>query len=134
MRKKITTFFVLVLTTVMLNGYGQLVPSESFINTITVIFKTGNSGELSKHLNSTVEIELLSEDNIYSKAQAELMMKDFFTRNKPSSFKINHQGNKGNTSFVIGTLVTDSGSFRVSVFMKSENDKHLIHQIRVEQS
>lgn len=134
MKKKFVALFVLASSTIMLNGYSQLVPSDSFIDSITVIFKTGNSDELGKHLNSTVELELLNEDNIYSKAQAELMMKDFFTRNKPSSFKVNHQGNKGNTSFAIGTLVTSAGSFRVSVFMKNENSKQLIHQIRVEQS
>lgn len=134
MRKKMLAFFIMASVTVMLSSYGQSVPYENFINTIKVIFKTGDSAALGKHLNSTVELELLNEDNVYSKAQAELMMKDFFSRNKPSSFKINHQGDKGNTSFAIGTLVTNSGNYRVSIFSKSENNKQFIHQIRVEQS
>ncbi|HZJ73640.1 MAG TPA: DUF4783 domain-containing protein [Perlabentimonas sp.] len=134
MRKKIIVFFVLAISSAAYSGYGQPVPSESFIDTITVIFKTGDSAALGKYLNSTVELELFNEDNIYSKSQAELMMKNFFTRNKPKSFKVNHEGNKGNTSFAIGTLITSSGNFRVSIFMKIENSKHLIHQIRVERS
>ncbi|MDX9845562.1 MAG: DUF4783 domain-containing protein [Tenuifilaceae bacterium] len=134
MRKRIVAIAVMVLTVIITNGFSQQVSSDSFIETITNIFKTGNSSELGKHLNPTVELELLEEENIFSKAQAELLMKDFFTKNKPSSFKVNHQGNKGNTSFAIGTLVTQSGSFRVSVFMKIDKDKLLIHQIRVERS
>lgn len=134
MRKRIVAIAVMVLTVIITNGFSQQVSSDSFIETITNIFKTGNSSELGKHLNPTVELELLEEENIFSKAQAELLMKDFFTKNKPSSFKVNHQGNKGNTSFAIGTLVTQSGSFRVSVFMKTDKDKLLIHQIRVERS
>ena len=134
MRKRIVAIAVMVLTVIITNGFSQQVSSDSFIETITNIFKTGNSSELGKHLNPTVELELLEEENIFSKAQAELLMKDFFTKNKPSSFKVNHQGNKGNTSFAIGTLVTQSGSFRVSVLMKTDKDKLLIHQIRVERS
>ncbi len=134
MRKKIIAIAVVILTVIITNGFSQQVSSDSFIETITNIFKSGNSSELGKHLNPTVELELLEEENIFSKAQAELLMKDFFTKNKPTSFKVNHQGNKGNTSFAIGTLITQSGSFRVSVFMKTDNNKLLIHQIRVEKS
>jgi len=96
--------------------------------------KAGNSSDLAKQFNPTVEMEILGEENIYSKAQAELLLKDFFTKNKPSAFKVNHQGTKGSTSFAIGILVTVSGNFRVSVFLKSENSQMLIHQIRIEES
>ncbi len=127
----------LVATIAIAIGFSSFIPrasTDSFLETITKIFKEGNSSELAKHLNPTVELELLEEENIYSKAQAELLLKDFFNRNKPTSFRINHQGNKGSTSFAIGTLVTQSGSYRVSVFMKTDKSKLLIHQLRIEHS
>lgn len=134
MRKGMIVIVVIAFSAIITDGFGQQATTDSFIETITSIFKTGNSSELGKYLNPTVDLDLLNEENIFSKAQAELLIKDFFSRNKPTSFKINHQGNKGNTSFAIGTLVTQSGSYRVSVFMKTENDKLLIHQLRIEQS
>lgn len=104
------------------------------IQKISEALKNGNSAELAKHFNPTVEMEILGEENVYSKAQAELLLKDFFNRNKPTSFKVNHQGTKGSTSFAIGILVTSTGNLRVSVFLKSEKEKMLIHQIRIESS
>lgn len=104
------------------------------VTKITEAFKSGSASELAKHFNSNIELDLLGEENMYSKAQAELIMKDFFTKNKPTSFRINHQGSKSATSFAIGNLVSANGNFRVSIFMKTDNNKTLIHQLRLERS
>lgn len=134
MNRKVRTIMIIASIAVVFSGFVPQGSTDSFLESITKVFTNGNSSELGKHLNPTVELELLEEENIYSKSQAELLMKDFFTRNKPTSFRINHQGNKGNTSFAIGTLVTQTGSFRVSIFMKTDKSKLLIHQIRIERS
>lgn len=104
------------------------------IKKVSQSLKEGKASELATLFNPTVEMEILDEENVYSKAQAELLLKDFFAKNKPSSFKVNHQGTKGSTSFAIGILVTSTENYRISVFLKSENDKMLIHQIRIEVS
>ncbi len=96
--------------------------------------QTGNASELSKFFNKTVELELLGEENFYSKSQAELLLKDFFEKNKPVKFVINHQGVKETSSFAIGTLTTKDQTLRVSFFMKSEDKKSLIHQFRIEKN
>ena len=101
---------------------------------IAKAFKAGNASQLGKHLNPTVELEILDDENIYSKAQAELMLKDFFNRNKPIDFKINHQGSKGSTSFAIGILETATGNYRVSFFLKTEKSNMFIHQLRIKPS
>ncbi|MDY0253193.1 MAG: DUF4783 domain-containing protein [Tenuifilaceae bacterium] len=132
MNSKLRTIMIIASFAVVFSGFAPQESTDSFLEIITKVFAEGNSSELAKHLNPTVELELLEEENIYSKLQAELLLKDFFTRNKPTSFRVNHQGNKGNTSFAIGTLVTQSGSYRVSVFMKTDKSKLLIHQIRIE--
>ena len=124
----------IVLTTVVFSGFLPQGSTDSFVDTIATTLKNGDSGALAKHLNPTIELELLGEENIYSRSQAELLLKDFFSRNKPTSFKVNHQGNKGNTSFAIGTLTTQTGSYRVSIFIKTDQSKLLIHQLRIEKS
>ncbi len=111
-------------------------PQESNepIHTITTAFQKGSASEVAKHFSPTIEMMLFEQENMYSKSQAELLLKDFFSKHKPSSFKINHQGAKGNTSFAIGTLLTSSGAYRVSIFLKKESANTLIHQLRIEPS
>ncbi|MFO8021768.1 MAG: DUF4783 domain-containing protein [Perlabentimonas sp.] len=108
--------------------------SQDAVESIANALKAGDSGKLGKFLNRTVELEIVEDENMYSKAQAELMLKDFFSKNKPTNFIVNHQGSKAETSFAIGILVTSKGNYRVSIFMKSENDSMLIHQFRIERS
>jgi hypothetical protein len=134
MKKRIIAILFITSTVFFSGGISAQESTDNFLKILTEIFNSGNSSELGKHFNPTVELELLEEENIYSKAQAELLLKDFFSRNKPTSFKINHQGNKGNTSFAIGSLVTQNGSFRVSIFIKTDKNKLLIHQLRIERS
>ena len=94
--------------------------------------KGGNAQELSTYFNKTIEIEIDGEENFYSKAQAELLMKDFFNKNKPTKFQVNHKGAKDSNGFAIGTLTTDSKIFRVSIFLKADGNTSLIHQLRIE--
>jgi hypothetical protein len=108
--------------------------TQNIVESVTESIKNGNSSELAKFFNTTVELEILDDQNIYSKAQSELLLKDFFNRNKPTSFRIIHQGTKANTSYAIGSLQTTTSNFRVSIFMKFDNDKTLIHQFRIERS
>jgi hypothetical protein len=108
--------------------------TQNIVESVTESIKNGNSSELAKFFNTTVELEILDDQNIYSKAQSELLLKDFFNRNKPTSFRIIHQGTKANTSYAIGSLQTSTSNFRVSIFMKFDNNRTLIHQFRIERS
>lgn len=108
--------------------------ASEVIKKVSVALKTGNSQELSKYFTKTVELEIMGEENFYSIPQAEILLKDFFEKNKPTNFVINHQGVKDASSFAIGTLTIKSGNLRVSFFMKTENGETLIHQLRIEQN
>lgn len=123
----------LVLSTVSLvfaiSGGNQ---QQDVIGKISDVFKSGNAQELSAYFNKTIEIEIDGEENFYSKAQAELLMKDFFNKNKPTKFQVNHKGAKDSNGFAIGTLTTDSKIFRVSIFLKADGNTSLIHQLRIE--
>ena len=54
------------------------------------------------------------------------------TENKVSGFNVNHQGKRDESSFVIGTLATTNGNFRVNCFLKKVQNQYLIHQIRID--
>lgn len=132
-RAKVLVFFLalLCLTTFALNTSQN---ANEVIKKVTIALQSGNSQELAKYFTKTVELEILGEDNFYSSSQAELLLKDFFEKNKPSKFVVNHQGSKEVSSFAIGTLTVKSGNLRISFFMKTEQNQTLIHQFRIEQN
>ncbi|HCT29813.1 MAG TPA: DUF4783 domain-containing protein [Bacteroidales bacterium] len=108
--------------------------ANSVIKKVSIALQTGDAKELSKYFTKTVELEIMGEENFYSVAQAEILLKSFFEKSIPTAFKINHQGVKDVSSFAIGTLTVKTGNLRVSFFMKTENNQTLIHQLRIEQN
>jgi len=111
--------------------------SFNFLNNelerIGLAIQTGNSKELAKYFDSTVEITIFEKEETYSKAQAEMVLKDFFTKNKPASFKIIHNGTSGQGSqYGIGTLITDKGTFRTYIYLKQKGATPFIEELRFE--
>ena len=95
--------------------------------------KTGDSKTLSEYFNQNVEMVVLDNDNVYSKAQAQQIVSKFFSNNKPENFNVIHQGGNEGAQYVIGNLVTNKGSFRVYFLLKKNNGKDYIHQLRIEE-
>jgi hypothetical protein len=96
-------------------------------------FKAGNTAELSKYFNTSIELAILDQEDIYSKQQAELIIKDFFAKHMPTNFVILHKGGKEGSQYAIGSLATLKGNFRVTLLIKQRENKPYIHQLRFEE-
>lgn len=103
-------------------------------NNISNAIKNGNARELIKSFNVNVDLTILDKQDIYSKTQAELLLKDFFAKNIPSNFTIIHQGSKEDAQYFVGKLTTSTGFYRLSILIKSQGKSALIHQFRIEKS
>ena len=99
---------------------------------IIISLKNGNSRVLAGYFNQNVELVVLENDNVYSKAQAKQIVNNFFSTHIPQDFSIVHQGGKEGARYVIGNLTTTNGSFRVYFLLKKDNEKAYIHQLRIE--
>ena len=110
----------------------ELIASAIVPDAIVLAFKTGNSKELGKYLNSNVELAILENEDVYSKTQAELLLKDFFLKHTPSNFVIIHEGGKEGSRYAIGTLSTNKGDFRIYFLLKKQDGASVIHQLRIE--
>jgi len=97
---------------------------------IITALNEGNSGQISIKLNNNVELVIDSKNDVFSKQQASGIIADFFKKNHVISFQLLHKGNKDAASFVIGTLKTVNGNFRVYVLTR----KNEIQQLRIEPS
>ena len=114
---------------------GALISSFSFFSSIDEVItamKTGNSSEIAKFFDNTVEINMPDKSNSYSKSQAELILKDFFVSNPVKSFEIIHKGENAGSQYCIGTLQTKNGAYRTTIFMKQKGDKQVLQELRFE--
>lgn len=99
---------------------------------ITDAISSGDASTLGSYFDSNVEIAILDEGDVYSKADAIQVVKKFFSQHSPKSFSQVHQGtSKGNDSqYCIGNLTSGSGTFRVYVYMKTNGGNYLIQELR----
>ena len=92
--------------------------------------KSGNAQELAKYVDDKIEISLPDKSDSYSKSQAVMVLKDFFTNNGVTGFDVQFKGENGGSQFFVGKLQTKSGSYRTTVFMKTKEGKQLVKEIR----
>ncbi|PCH99133.1 MAG: hypothetical protein COB85_00665 [Bacteroidetes bacterium] len=96
---------------------------------IALAIRAGNAKELAKHFSKNIDLNIPGSEGVYSKTQAELIMKEFFSMYKTISFSTLHQGSsKDGAKYTIGNLKTDKGIFRLYYYMKKTSDVYYIHE------
>ena len=101
---------------------------------VVTAFNKGNSQELNGYLSDKVELILENRSVNVDRQAAKEKMAVFFSGNQVSGFTVNHQGKRDESSFIIGTLTTANGSFRVNCFFRKVANKYVIHQIRIDKT
>ena len=102
----------------------------SGLDDVISALRTGNAQELSKYVDDNIEISLPDKSDSYSRAQAVMVLKDFFTNTGVTGFEVQFKGENGGSQFCVGKLTTRSGSFRTTVFMKTKDGRQLVKEIR----
>lgn len=130
--RKITFRFLLLLC--VLTSTSMLVRSEVPEGIVTA-FKAGNAKDLAKYFNNTIELVIFDKEGIYSKPQAEQILKDFFAKNPltKDGFRLIHEVGKEASKYAIGNLYTSKGVYRISFLIKIVNNAPLIDQLRIEE-
>ena len=119
-------------TTLLLASFVLLASftKQNSIDSVIGALRSGNSNELAKYFDENIELTLPDKSDSYSKAQAQLIVKDFFGNNGVKTFELKHKGDSPGGHFCIGTLQTNAGNFRTNVFMKTKNGKEVVKEIR----
>lgn len=121
-------FFTLLTICALLSSFTVF----SSIDEVISAMKAGNAAEISRFFDNTVEINMPDKSNTYSKSQGQLVLRDFFASNTVKSFDVIHKGENSGSQYCIGTLVTRSGSYRTTIFMKQKGDKQVLQEITFE--
>ena len=93
--------------------------------------RNGNATQLSKYFDTRVDILPGKSDN-YSKSQAEMILKDFFSSNDVKNFHVKHKGKQNGSQFCIGILQTRNGDYRTKFFMKQKGDQQVVQELGFE--
>ena len=107
--------------------------AQNFEN-ISVALKNGDASSIAKNFEGNVEITIKNGSTSYSKSQAEIVLKNFFSTHTPKTFSMSHQGTSPEGSkYFIGNLSTSAGNYRTYVYAKVTNGTMVIQEIRFEE-
>ncbi len=125
--KAILLFFGFFLSSIFADPFMDV--SKDVVDAI----KQGNAQLIAKNFNDKIDLKILDKEDVYSKAQAELVLKDFFTKHPVKSFTESHtSAAKSANQFVVGALICTNGKYRVSFLLKKIGERFLISQFRIE--
>lgn len=127
-----TSLFQTIFSFIVLFVPFQVQKYDSFED-ISSYLKASDSRNIAAYFAPLIEMNILNEENEYSKAQAELILRDFLLKNKASNVKILHQLNSNpNYRFAVFSFQGIDKKFRISISMAKEGDSFTIKVIRIE--
>ncbi|MHB1177972.1 MAG: DUF4783 domain-containing protein [Daejeonella sp.] len=125
--------FLPVLFFFLIVSYFARAQQKDVADTLSGYFKTAQTEKIAHYLSSIIELSILGEGNSYSSAQAEVILRDFFTKNKPVAVKvINRLSSNPNYKLAVLSLQSDKDKFRISISLSSNAERFLITEIRIE--
>jgi DNA-binding Lrp family transcriptional regulator len=115
----------------LLLGFSVNTSPETAFNSLERAFKEGDSKKIVAHVDEKILLEINRLESVYSKSQAELILKDFFEKNNPKDFSVKSKSlTKGNYA-LLGTLNCSNKSFRVSIKLRELGNYFVLDKISI---
>ncbi|MCF6242967.1 MAG: DUF4783 domain-containing protein [Bacteroidales bacterium] len=92
-------------------------------------FILGNSEKLASYFGKNIDLMLLDKGDVYSKAQAELIIKNFFSNNKPQSFTLESESFDENINYAVALLKAGKRNFRIFIAYRKNHKKTTVSQL-----
>jgi len=125
---KKTLFFLLL--PFMLSAL--IVKADIFDDVLNTL-KAGNAKQLSTYFNNSVELTVPGSEGVYSKQQAEIILKSFFAQNPAANVIRQHDGASAQgAKYAIAVYESARSTYRAYIFMKDSGSGFKIHELRFE--
>ena len=125
---KTKAIYMLLTLSVLLMAY-----KIDVIEDISFAIRSGNSRNISKYFIEQIDLKMIDKESVYSKQQAEMILKDFFEKHIVKTYTVAHKSEpKNGSQYVIGALDTSKGKFKTYFLIKTSADKSLVQQFRIE--
>ena len=114
-----------LIRTLLFAWFGLLAAGTSYAQTsdnlkpVGSALRSGSSRELAQFLAPTVEVGFNGDKQSYSATQAELVIRDFFTKSAPSNFEFVHKGaSPEGIQYAMGRYTSRGGVYTVFIKLK----------------
>ncbi len=107
-------------------------PPAPMLQNINRSLETGNARLLAASFGQNVNLSMPRAEGTFSKSQAEIIIRDFFSRHRPDAYRQHIQNHSGDgTMYTIGTLSARGGQrFRVYIIIKQMEGGHVLHHLQ----
>ncbi len=106
--------------------------TEQNLSQIERGLRKGEVALILPYLHDPVEIAIGGKAKMYSRIQAEYVLKDFFKSHPPKGFTFMHRGRSENVLYAIGTYHAQGEQWDVSIFGRVERGRYQVEQLRFE--
>lgn len=121
-------FFLLCLFAINLTDAQQ----TTFDN-LAVGLKQGNEKIVLAQVVDKLLLNIDQKEAVYSKSQAEMILKNFFKKNPPLRFEYIFVGKKSNVNCAVGILSCKEKEYRISITLKEVVPVYKLEQLTIEQ-
>lgn len=95
--------------------------------------RSGNAKNVSHYFNANVELTILNDEGVYSRQQAEVVLRNFLTQHAPTAVTLQHKGASAQGArYAIAIYECAQGKYRMYIFMKDSGTGMLVHELRIE--
>lgn len=104
------------------------------VDEVNNAMKSGNTGVIARYFDNIVDITINRNQSTYSSNQAEMVLKNWFLKNPPRDYDIEHSGTSSNNSamYCVGSLNTSTGKYKVYMFFKHKGSDYVLQEIRLQ--
>ncbi len=104
-------------------------PLEDMVNAI----KSNRVSDMTKYFDNFVPVTINNNQTIYSRNQAEVVLRDFFDKNTPRDFNTQYNGSPDNTSkFLIGYFdATNCSKFNVYILIRLKDGNYIVQDFKL---
>ncbi|MGV3541287.1 MAG: DUF4783 domain-containing protein [Rufibacter sp.] len=114
----------------MMVGTHHVVAQSDIMGGVASAIKSGSSRDLARYFSSKVDVSIDGDNGSYSPSQAEMVLRNFFSKNPPAGFSFDHQGgSEDGQKYAIGKYNHKGGRFNVVVRVKRYGDAYKIDTI-----
>lgn len=125
----------LLFLVLLLLPFGAALAQDAEKDRVVDAMKAGDAKELAALFIANIDLTVKETSDVYTKAQAEQILRKFFNENPPVDLVIEHSGvSKSGDKYFIGILRARNGYFRTTFFLKKSEAGFQVKQLRIESS
>ena len=115
--------------------FAWMPPLDQSIAEISRAIRSGDAAALGTHFDQQVELATPSDEDVYDKAEAIRLVRQFFAKHPPANFTQVHRGTSKSNDFeyIIGNMTAGGKTFRVYFYMRKGQHKHVIQELRFDE-